>query len=78
MLNYISKLPDVLDGEGKAITPAWKNAGVYWRNLPELAMMFREYAIGRSQTLSSGTGLIGPSMADKYGCVKQILNPWTN
>lgn len=78
LLNSISKLPDVLDGEGKAITPSWKSAGVYWRDLPELAMMFREYAIGRSQILSSRTGLLGPFMADKYGCVKQILNPWTN
>ena len=77
LLNSISKLPDVLDGEGKAITPSWKSAGVYWRDLPELAMMFRECAIGRSRILSSRTGLVGPFMADKYGCVNQILNPWT-
>ena len=78
LLNSISKLPDVLDGQGKAITPAWKSAGVYWRDLPELATMFREYAIGKLRTLSSGTGLVGPFVADQYGCVKQILNPWTN
>ena len=29
LLNSISKLPDVLDEQGKAITPAWKSAGVY-------------------------------------------------
>ena len=72
--NSISKLPDVLDGESKAITP-WKSAGVYWRDLPELAMMFREHTIGRLQTLSSRMGLVVPFMADKYSCVRQILNP---
>ena len=78
LLNSISKLPDVLDEQGKAITPAWKSAGVYWRDLPELAMMFREYAIGRFRILSSGTGPVGSFVANEYGCVKQILNPWTN
>ena len=77
LLNYISKLSDVLDGEGKAIT-LWKSGGVYWRDLPELAMMLREYAIGRLRTLSSRMGLVVPFTADKYGCVRQILNPWTN
>ena len=77
-IDSISKLPDVLDGKGKAITPAWKSAGVYWRDLPELAMMLREYAIGRFRTLSSRTGIVGPFMADKYDCVRQIFIPWTN
>ena len=47
LLNSISKLPDVTDKHGKAITPVWSSAGRYWRDLPELAMMFREYAIGK-------------------------------
>ena len=47
ILNSISKLPDVTDQHDKAITPAWSSAGVYWRDLPELTMMFREYAIGK-------------------------------
>lgn len=48
LLDSISQLPDVTDEHGNAITPEWKSAGVYWRDLPELAMMFREYAIGKS------------------------------
>ena len=48
LLNSISQLPDVTDEDGNAITPEWKSAGVYWRDLPELAMMFREYGIGKS------------------------------
>lgn len=46
LLNSISKLPDVRDEHGMAITPAWSSAGVYWRGLPVLTMIFREYAIG--------------------------------
>ncbi len=52
LLNSISKLPDVTDEHGKAVTPEWSSAGVYWRDLPELAMMFREYAIGKFQNIS--------------------------
>ena len=48
MLNSISKLPDVTDEHGKAISPDG-SVGVYWRDLPELAIMFREYAIGKSR-----------------------------
>lgn len=47
LLDSISQLPDVTDKHGNAITPEWKSAGVYWRDLPELAIMFREYAIGK-------------------------------
>ena len=53
LLNSISKLSDVTDQHGKAITPAWSSAGVYWRDLPELTMIFREYAIGEFRTLCS-------------------------
>lgn len=44
LLNSISKLPDVKDEHTNAITPV---QGVYWRDLPELAIMFREYGIGK-------------------------------
>lgn len=48
LLDSISELPDVTDKHGNAITPQWEGAGVYWRDLPEFAIMFREYAIGKS------------------------------
>ena len=44
MLNSISKLPDVTNICGRALGPI---SGMYWRDLPELAIMFREYVIGR-------------------------------
>ena len=47
LFNPIAQLPDVLDQHCKAITPEWSSAGVYWKDLPELAMIFREYAIGK-------------------------------
>lgn len=47
LLNSIAQLPDVLDQHCKAITPEWSSAGVYWKDLPELAMIFREYAVGK-------------------------------
>ena len=47
LLNSISKLSDVTDDHGKAITPVWTSAGAFWRDLPELAMIFRKYAIGK-------------------------------
>lgn len=46
LLQCISKLPDVVDEHGHDITAAWKSAGVYWKGLPEFAMIFREYGIG--------------------------------
>jgi hypothetical protein len=48
LLNSISKLPDVLDEHGNTIFPVMhKAAGVYWRDLPEFTLSFREYAIGK-------------------------------
>lgn len=55
LLDSISQLPDVTDEHGNAITPEWKSAEVYWRDLPLLAM-FREYAIGKSSIYCSITG----------------------
>lgn len=48
ILNSISQLPDVKNAEGSPITPAWNSAGVYWKDLPEFTMTFREYGIGKS------------------------------
>ncbi|MCJ1462815.1 hypothetical protein MMC07_001418 [Pseudocyphellaria aurata] len=55
LLNSISQLPDVTDEHGNVLTPDWKSAGVYWRDLPELAMMFREHGIGKSSSRSECT-----------------------
>ena len=44
LLNSISKLPDVTGEHGNAITPV---RGTYWRDLPDLGIMFRENAIGK-------------------------------
>ena len=46
LLNSISKRPDVTDQRGKAISPGGGFTGVYWRDLPALAIMLREYAFG--------------------------------
>ena len=51
LLNSISMLPDVVDKHGKAVTPSWTSASTYWKDLPELAVMFREYAIGETLVL---------------------------
>lgn len=45
LLNSISALEDVTDEHGSHIHPPGSTAGVYWRDLPELAMVFRESAI---------------------------------
>ncbi len=47
LLDSISQLPDVTDEHGNAIISEWKH-GVFWRSLPELPIMFREYAICKS------------------------------
>lgn len=46
LLNSISKLPDVADQNSNAINPGNGTSGVYWKDLPGLAIMLREYAIG--------------------------------
>lgn len=52
LLNSIAELPDVADAQGNAITPEWKGARVYWRDLPQFAMIFREFAIGKALYLA--------------------------
>ena len=46
LLNSISDLKDVTNDHGNVITPASSSIGIYWRDLPELTMVFRESAIG--------------------------------
>jgi len=46
LLDAIAKLPDVKDQSGRAIGAGSGYFGVYWKNLPGLAITFREYAIG--------------------------------
>lgn len=50
LLNSVSKLPDVTDKTGKAIGPGKGVSGVYWKDLPGLAIMLREYAFGMFST----------------------------
>lgn len=50
LLNRVSKLPDVTDKTGKAIGPGKEVSGVYWKDLPGLAIMLREYAFGMFST----------------------------
>ena len=57
MLNSISKLLDVTDEHDKTISPKG-SVGVYWRDMPELVIMFREYAIGESR-IDGGVSLLG-------------------
>lgn len=46
LLNIFSKFPNVTGNTGKAIGPGKGVSGVYWKDLPGLAITFREYAIG--------------------------------
>ena len=49
LLNSISSLPDIIDKKGDVIKAGpYSDYGVYWKDLPSLAIIFREYAIGRS------------------------------
>lgn len=46
LLNAIARFPDVTDDKGKPIGPGGGYSGVYWKDLPAMGIMFREYAIG--------------------------------
>lgn len=49
LLNSISSLPDVIDENGNAVKAGpCGNYGMYWKDLPSLVIMFREYAVGMS------------------------------
>ena len=48
LLDSISKLSDVTDDYGNVVTPV---RGVYWRDLPELAITYREYGIGEFRSI---------------------------
>ena len=58
LLNSISKLPDVTDDKGNAINPGGGITGVYWKDQPGLAIMFREYAIGTLPALYCGLPVV--------------------
>lgn len=45
LLNAMARLPDVTDKSGRPIDPGGGFSGVYWKDLPGLAPIFREYAI---------------------------------
>ena len=47
-LNALAKLPDVTDKHGHPVTGGNGVDGVYWRDLPNLAIIFREYAMGNT------------------------------
>ena len=51
LLNSISALKNITDDHGNAITPPGSRTGVYWRDLPELTMVFREGAMGKHPVL---------------------------
>ena len=44
-LNAMARLPDVTDRSGRPIGPGGGFSGVYWKDLPGLAIIFRQYAI---------------------------------
>lgn len=47
LLNSMASLPDVIDENGDAVNAGpYSDYGMYWKDLPSLAIMFREYAIG--------------------------------
>lgn len=78
LLNSISKLPDVMNDHDNATTPV---RGRYWRDLPDLAIMFRENAIGKFRTSAAAVyakeqkgGLLVQVIADKHDCMEQMPN----
>jgi len=46
LLDAIAKLPDVKDQSGRPIGPGGGFSGLYWQDLPGLAITFREFAMG--------------------------------
>ena len=48
LLNALTKLPDITDKNGHPVAGGNGVDGVFWRDLPNLAVMFREYGIGKS------------------------------
>ncbi len=48
VINAISELPDVTDQSGTAVKPggSWSGFGVFWRDLPVLAVEYREASDG--------------------------------
>ena len=56
LLNAISNLSDVTDKDGTPINGgSYSNYKVYWRELPSLAVLFREFAIGMDRKSGPST-----------------------
>ncbi|KAL8671695.1 MAG: hypothetical protein Q9168_003817, partial [Polycauliona sp. 1 TL-2023] len=68
LLNAIARLPDVLDENGRPIGPGGGYSGVYWKNLPAMGIMFREYAIE-----STDIGGTEREPADYTGAERKML-----
>lgn len=72
LLNSISSLPDVLGESGDAVKAGpYGDYGVYWKDLPSLAIMFREYAIG----MCTCTLLLFVHLAKQIIHAHQTLSP---
>ena len=72
LLHSISSLPDVLDESGDAVKAGpYGDYGVYWKDLPSLAIMFREYAIG----MCTCTLLLFVHLAKQIIHAHQTLSP---
>jgi len=54
LLNAISERPDVLDDDGRAITATGEESclGTYWRELPELSLIFSELLLAAFDVLN--------------------------
>ena len=55
LINALSELPDVTDQNGIAVKPggSWSGFGVFWRDLPVLAIAYREF-----QEFADGMALV--------------------
>ncbi len=52
MIRCVSKLPDLTDEHGRAITTE-SNARIFWRDVPDFAFYFREAALGQLELAMS-------------------------
>ncbi|KAI4281496.1 MAG: hypothetical protein L6R38_003644 [Xanthoria sp. 2 TBL-2021] len=81
LLNAIARFPDVTDDKGKPIGPGGGYSGVYWKDLPAMGIMFREYAIGthsppatnRSSRLSATGSYLDLDCG--AGCIQSLQDP---
>ena len=77
LLNSISRRPDVMDQNGKAIGPSGGYTGVYWRDLPTLAVMLREYAFGTYSIIVLWSGVSWGASQSSCSCSRvSCLHFW--